>query len=213
MSNPELQKTLLIAFGALAISLTARGREGGAFSTLLFLWVAMEGVSGRYDWKSMGFRLDNTWKELIRNVWLIGFVGIVTQLIFWLITKFLYIPLREQIMGRITTMRTLIPSLAVLLVFIGYQTLAEEIALRGFIQSRLAPHWWTSVAILVGALSFAGFHWQAHANLPATLMDFMFVALDGVIYGGIFALSRNIFVAWFAHLLADFTSLGLLMAN
>jgi len=211
MYKPELRTTVLVASGALVISLLARGREGGAFSFLLTLWVVMEGVRGRYDWVSMGFRLDNTWQELKRNAWLIGFVGIFTQLGFWLVANYLYTPLREQIMGRITSMRVWIPSLALLLVFISYQTLAEEIAFRGFIQGRLAPLWGTPLAISLSALFFAGFHWQVYISLPVTLIDLMFVALDGVIYGWIFARSRKIWVAWLAHLIADLVSLALLV--
>jgi membrane protease YdiL (CAAX protease family) len=213
MTRSELRNTLLIAFGALMISLTARGREGGAFSFLITLWVVMECILRRKDWKSMGFRRDNFWQELKCNFWLIAFVGIVVQVVFWLIAEFFYKPLGEQIAGRIAVLQTWIPSLSVLSFFICYQTLAEEIAFRGFIQNRLASAWGIPVAISIGALSFAGFHWQVHARLTATIIDLLFVAFDGAIYGWIFNRSGNIFVTWFAHLLADFTSLGLLIAN
>jgi membrane protease YdiL (CAAX protease family) len=64
------------------------------------------------------------------------------------------------------------------------------------------------LAVLVVSMAFGLVH--RNPGPPAvTGADMGLVALDGVVYGWIFVLRRNLLVAWLAHVLAD--TIGLLL--
>jgi membrane protease YdiL (CAAX protease family) len=207
-SRPGLRSTLLIAGIALAISLAARGRELPSFSLLLVGWTVIEGIRGHRAWSRMGFRLDNLRSELRRNAGLVALGAVVMQIIFWLIARFVYPSLMVQVQARTAVMQAW--PLPFLLAFIAYETLAEEIALHGFVQGRLVPHTGTVPAILLAALLAGAGHWQVHISPLPALVDVLFVMADASLYGLIYARSGNIWIAWMAHLLADLVSLVLI---
>jgi membrane protease YdiL (CAAX protease family) len=209
MLRADLRSTLLIASGALLISLTARGRELASFSFLLTAWMVIDGLRRRRSWISMGFRQDNFWQELKRNAALIGMVGVALQVVFWLLAQFVYPPLLDHILGRLASMQAWLPSMVSFLAFVIIETLVEEISCRGFVQGRLAAHVGAFPAILIGAFIHTGLHWQVHVSIAATILDLTFVFADNLIYGWIFTRSQNIFVAWITHLFADLVSLAL----
>jgi membrane protease YdiL (CAAX protease family) len=156
----------------------------------------------------MGFRLDNLCSELRRNAGLVALVAVVMQIIFWLVARLVYPSLMVQVQARTAAMRAW--PLPLLLAFIAYETLAEEIALHGFVQGRLAPHTGTMPAILLAALLFGAGHWQVRISPLPALADVLFVMADASLYGLIYARSGNIWIAWMAHLLADLVSLALI---
>jgi membrane protease YdiL (CAAX protease family) len=206
-SKAGLRPTLLVAGLALLISLTARGRELSSFSLLLVGWTVIEGIRGHRAWPSMGFRLDNLWSELRRNAGLVALVAVVMQIIFWLVARFVHPSLMVQVQARAAAMREW--PLPLLLAFIAYETLAEEIALHGFVQGRLAPYTGTVPAILLAALLFGAGHWRLYIGPLPALADVLFVMADASLYGLVYARSGNIWIAWIAHLLADLVSLAL----
>jgi membrane protease YdiL (CAAX protease family) len=211
MEKPKLHTTLLVMGGTLVISLMAHERELSSWCFLLTLLMIAEGVLRHRRWRDMGFKLDTLWSELEHNVFLIFLVGVIMQVGFWLVTRFLYPPLWVLVQERLNLMRVWFPSIPVLFAFIFLETLSEEVGCRGFVQGRLSPYMGMLPALLLANVFFAAGHWQSHVNLPATMLDIMFVALDGVIYGWLYARSGNVFVSWLAHLLADVVGLVLLL--
>jgi membrane protease YdiL (CAAX protease family) len=212
MPRADLRSTLLIVSGALLISLIARGRELASFSFLLTAWMVIEGLRGQRSWISMGFRQDNFWQELKRNAALIGMVGVMLQVAFWLLAQFVYPPLLDHILRRLASMQAWLPSMVSFLAFVIIETLVEEIGCRGFVQGRLAAHVGAFPAILIGAFLPTSLHWQVHISIAATLLDLVFVFTDNLIYGWIFARSQNIFLTWITHLFADLISLALVLS-
>lgn len=211
MEKPGLRTTLLVIGGTLVIALMAHERELSSWCFLLTLWTIGEGMLGHRRWRDMGFRLDTLWPELKHNAFLIGLVGVMAQGVFWLVARSLYPPLWVQVQERLASMRLWFPSLPVLFAFVLFETLSEEVGCRGFVQGRLAPYLGTLPALLLANLLFVAGHWRIQANLPATMLDILFVALDGAIYGWLYARSGNVFVSWLAHLLADVVGLALLL--
>jgi membrane protease YdiL (CAAX protease family) len=53
-------------------------------------------------------------------------------------------------------------------------------------------------------------HW-APGKAVVVFTDLAFIAIDGVIYGAIFARSKNVFVSWLAHFTADVVGIVLMI--
>ena len=83
-------------------------------------------------------------------------------------------------------------------------TLVEELVYRVMIQERLSWYVGTPAAILFAAILFAAAHAVGTLGTPqVVLADVAGVALDGVIFGLIWAKTRNLAVTWAAHYAAD----------
>jgi membrane protease YdiL (CAAX protease family) len=103
-----------------------------------------------------------------------------------------------------TTGGAVVAAIAVLVV----STLAEELVFRATFQQRFSAVMRPLLAVLVVSLAFGLVH-RSPGSPAVAAADMALVALDGVVYGWIFALRRNLLVGWLAHFLAD--TIGLLL--
>jgi len=67
----------------------------------------------------------------------------------------------------------------------------------------------TPLAIIITSLVFGLFHYSS-GNTIIVIFDILSVTLDSLFYGIIFARTKNIYVSWFAHFIADFVGLALI---
>ena len=95
-----------------------------------------------------------------------------------------------------------------LLLLVG--TLIEEISFRALFQERLS--WFIPAPAAIGIVSvvFGIGHW-AKGDPVIVMIDVLLVIADSVLYGIIFARSKNVYVAWIAHFLADLFALGFVL--
>jgi membrane protease YdiL (CAAX protease family) len=180
----------------------------GLLEILVVIYFLAEAFLRHRAWTEIGFKPKAFFRDLLANWWLVLLVGFVTQLVPILIAKSLpeYLThIQERLPVDISA------GWGVLLVTLLVGTLAEELAYRALFQERLSWGLGTPLAVLLVALVFAGMHW-APGKAAVVFTDLAFIALDGVIYGAIFARSKNIFVAWLAHFLADVVGITLLIA-
>jgi membrane protease YdiL (CAAX protease family) len=83
-------------------------------------------------------------------------------------------------------------------------TLLEELVFRVTIQERLSWFIGTPAAILVASVLFASAHAVgAPGSAPVVLTDVAGVAIDGVLFGIIYAKTHNLALTWAAHYAAD----------
>jgi len=84
----------------------------------------------------------------------------------------------------------------------------EEINFRAFYQERLS--WFTPAPAAIGFVSvvFGIGHW-ANGDPVIVMIDVMLVIVDSIFYGIIFARSKNVFVAWITHFLANLVAMSL----
>jgi membrane protease YdiL (CAAX protease family) len=89
-------------------------------------------------------------------------------------------------------------------------TLWEEIIFRALYQERLS--WFIPAPAAIGIVSvvFGIGHW-AKGDPVIVMVDVLLVIVDSILYGIIFARSKNIYVAWIAHFLADLFGLGFVL--
>lgn len=124
--------------------------------------------------------------------------------------------LTDHIVGRLPVAigaGSIVPAVATLLVVIAPLTLVEEIVYRVVIQDGLSRSLGTPAAILVASLVFA----LAHAvgttgSSQIVLCDVAGVALDGILFGIIYARTHNLAVTWATHYVVDVLGLLALLA-
>jgi membrane protease YdiL (CAAX protease family) len=78
----------------------------------------------------------------------------------------------------------------------------EEINYRALFQDRLSWFIPTPIAIGIVSVIFGIGHW-AQGNPIIVTIDILLIILDSIFYGIIFARTKNVFVSWIAHFLAN----------
>jgi len=153
----------------------------------------------RRTWADVGFKIRTIPQDIANNWALILLVSVIIQLSVFLAARAWIPAYLDHVMARfplaIGQTAQYLPGL-----FVG--TLWEEINFRALYQERLS--WFISPPVAIGFVSvvFGIGHW-ARGDPIIVLMDVLLVIIDGILYGIIFARSKNLFVAWIAHFLAD----------
>jgi membrane protease YdiL (CAAX protease family) len=197
---------ILIVMTALSLLIPA---IKGPLEILVVIYFIVERFLRHRSWSEIGFKPKTFFKDLLANWWLVVLVGLVTQLIPILIAKTILPEYLAHIQERLPL--DISGSIGTLAVSLLVATLAEELVYRALFQERLAWGLGTPLALVLVALVFAAMHW-APGKAAVVFTDLVFVAIDALIYGAIFARCKNIFVAWLAHFLADVVGLGLIIA-
>jgi uncharacterized protein len=150
-----------------------------------------------------GFRIMSLAQDL-RSTW--GWVLLVAvgmQAAFLLIFKYFSPETLAHIQDRLPSGGELTTAL-IAAILIG--PLGEEIAYRGLFQERfgwMMPQW---AAIVTTSALFALMHFTAGPS-EVVFWDLLGVCVDSLIYGIIYAKTRNIYASYIAHLLADSVAL------
>lgn len=164
------------------------------------------------SFESLGLKYHGIIADLKANLPIIVLVAVGIQLVVIIGSYWLWSPLFFRLEDRVAYLQTHFSSFTpsiLFLIFIGVATLVEELIFRGFVQERVSWFYNDSIAIIMGALLMTLFHFSP-GELSVIMADLFFVFLDSSLYGLIYLRSRNVFVAWTAHLLADLVGLSLL---
>jgi membrane protease YdiL (CAAX protease family) len=156
-------------------------------------------------WKDLGIKRHGFYADFRANWRLFLLVVFVLQVI----PVALFFALPEglsHVLGRIPAVNTLTVAIALIIVL----ALREELVFRSLFQERFSWFIGNVPAIVFVSLIFALSHLTTGALLVLAV-DLLFVFLDGVVYGLIFARSHNVLLAWLAHLSADIVGLALLL--
>ena len=156
------------------------------------------------NWIDVGFSIRNIPQEISRNWHLILLVSIILQFITIWFAKTMMPNYFEHIISRIPFD---IGNPINFLPFLFVATLGEEITYRALFQEHLSWFIPTSLAIGIISIAFAVAHW-ASGNPVIVSIDILLIIFDSILYGVIFARSKNVFVAWLAHFFADLFALG-----
>jgi uncharacterized protein len=156
----------------------------------------------------IGFKLRETGNGLLQNWWLILLVGVVTQLASVWIGQTFVPGFLEHVQARIPFLDQM--GLVAFILPMALGTFGEEIIYRGIFQERLSWFWGTAVAIVITSVTFGLAHYSP-GPLNILLVDMGLIVVDSILYGLIFARSKNLFVSWIAHFLADIVGLVILI--
>jgi uncharacterized protein len=158
-------------------------------------------------WREVGFDLRTLPRGVVDNWFLILLVAVVIQfLVVW--GAAVWFPaFLEHVKARLPF--TLDQAVG-LLPLVLLATLGEEISYRALFQARLSWFIPTPAAIVLVSVAFGLAHWAA-GDPVIVMADILLIIIDSIIYGVIFARSKNVFVAWIAHFLADLFGLSFLL--
>lgn len=210
----ELFGLLALLLVTLAVSLL-NGKDVFVFAYIMTVVVAVGGPRRRgRPWAGIGVK--GGFLRDLRRVWPIaGLVAIVLQLLPpALLVAFATGQGDEvlaQIRGRLPVDVASAAGLSAIAALLGAAlvlTLVEEVVFRAFFQDRLRRHVGTGAAIVLAALLFGLAHTVGASGSPqVVLLDVGQVVLDGVLFGLIYARTRNLFLTWATHYAADVVGL------
>jgi len=159
----------------------------------------------RRTWAEVGFKFRTIPKDIAANWYFILLVSVIIQVIVVWVAKTWMPAFLEHVIERLPLkFGQIMGYLPVLLI----GALWEEINFRAFYQERLS--WFTPAPAAIGFVSvvFGIGHW-ANGDPVIVMIDVMLVIVDSIFYGIIFARSKNVFVAWITHFLANLVAMSL----
>ncbi len=198
----EIVALLAITLGGQLMGPPVRGPA----SLLPILYFLVERRARRRSWIDCG--LDpRTIGPGLRGSWLpILVVAVGIPLVVAWSARALWPEYVAQVLGRIP-LDVSRPARYVPIVAVA--TFLEEVSYRALFQQHLA--WFAPAPAAIGVVAVAfGLAHLSRGDPGVVAADVALVILDGVLYGVIFARSRNVFVSWIAHLAADLVGLALL---
>jgi len=174
----------------------------------LVLYMVVESILRHRTRAENGFGFRNILSGLRQNIGWVLLASIASQALTILGEKYLLPDIFTHIFGRVPYD---ISSLTVsLFVSIAIATFLEELLFRALFQNRLSAFVSPAVAVGIVSLVFAFAHFSPGPAL-IVFFDLLGVFTDSIIFGIIFQRSKNVFVAWIPHFLADIFAIILLI--
>jgi uncharacterized protein len=174
------------------------------------VYLIVEAILRHRTWADNGFGLRNIFSGLLKTWGWALLVAFGMQALVILAEHFLLPDVYAHIIARTSKtvdLTVLKPSLFIILA-IG--TFEEEFLYRAVFQNRLSAFTSSAVAIVGVSLLFALAHFHSSPAL-VVVVDLFSIFVDSLIYGLIFRRSRNIFVSWLPHYVADLFAVILMM--
>lgn len=177
------------------------------FAILPTVYFFIERRQRRRTWTEVGFNFWAIPRDLSANLFLILLVSVFIQfLVFW-IAKIWMPSFIDHVIARTPIS---INQLAKYIPILILGALWEEVNFRALYQERLSWFVPQPIAIFIVSVFFGIGHW-AKGDPTLVMVDVLLVIIDSIIYGIIFARSKNIFVVWIAHFLANLFAIGFVL--
>ncbi len=201
----ESMLVALIAIGGMLLVPPART----LFALIPAAYLLVERRLRQRSWAEIGFRFSTFWRDLRANWFWFALAGIIVQPLTALLAMAFAPAYLEHVISRLPFPQDI--NWFVLLPLLAFSLLAEEMTFRSLIQGRLAPFVGNAIAILIASFLFAIAHLSSGVFV-IVVIDLATIFIDSVLYGLIFARSKNLLVSWAAHLLGDILGLIFLLA-
>jgi len=169
------------------------------FALVPTLYFLIERWLRHRSWEEIGFRVRSIPQDIAHNWLFILLVSFIIQFLVVFVTRNWMPAFMEHVFSRVpisfAQVAQFVPALLV-------GALWEEINYRGLYQERLS--WFIPMPFAIGITSLIFSLGHLAAGDPMiVLIDILLIILDSIFYGIIFARSKNIFVVWIAHFLAN----------
>lgn len=203
--DKEMRSTFLVIGITILLFLIAPGLRS-VTAALPAAYLLFDRRRSGKTWAEIGLKRIGFLDDFKKTKNWIFMVAVVTQVLTIVLASLMMPSFVDHLLARLPMDVTLLMPTVIMLV-IG--TFLEELIFRGFIQARLGA--FTSPVIAIGATSilFALMHIAQGAG-AVVAYDLFWIFVDSLIYGMIFYKTKNLFVSWTAHLLADFVGLGII---
>lgn len=170
------------------------------------VYFVVEHLLRRRTWAEAGFNFRAIPHAFAANWFLILLVSVLIQFaVTW--AARLWLPaFIDHVVARLPlAVGQTVDALPVIVGSIVVGAFFEEVIFRALFQERLS--WFLPAPVAIGVVSviFGIGHW-ASGDPVIVGIDVLLVILDSILYGAIFARSKNIYVVWFTHCLANLTA-------
>jgi membrane protease YdiL (CAAX protease family) len=136
--------------------------------------------------------------------------GVISQPVWFLIERAISPEIIEHVAERLpfppTAGGLLVYAPLLFIVLMG-----EELTHRSLIQGRLSPFLGAPAAIAVASLVFGLSHYSS-GPFEIVAIDISSIIFDSILFGIMYARSKNILIPWAAHVLGDLLSLLMLIS-
>lgn len=177
------------------------------FALLPIVFLLVERHLRKRSWAEIGFKFPSFWTDVRANLGWVLLVGVVLQVVVVLWATWFYPVFLEHVIGRLPATTS---QLLILLPVLAVSLLGEELSFRSLFQDRLALFVGAPAGVVLSSLAFSVAHYSS-GPMEVVLVDLGLIVVSSVIYGIIYARSRNVLVSWLAHFLADLVALILLV--
>jgi len=202
INKSELLKTYIpiAIFGFLCLSVGLNNVAGLRLIILFsIMYLFIENKRNKGKMEDIGFTPKNVLSDIKKYWWLI-LIPVVSCIVSVSLSKFilpefyLYV-LDKKLMLSFDKSFLQIPKLLIL-------AFAEEIAFRGFFQTKLCNIIKTFWAIIITSLFFAIANFTA-GTISVLIYFLFFIFIDNIIYGVIYQKTKNIYSCTISHFLAN----------
>ena len=167
------------------------------------VYLILERRFRKRSWSDIGFKFKNTMMN-IGKVWhWVVLVTFASPIITLIIANLMLPEFIVHVKGRLPMDTSLIIA-TIITITIG--TFLEEIIFRGFIQERLGWFIAGPIAIIISSILFAFMHYSS-GDFNIVIFDIITIFIDSILYGIIYAKTKNIFTSWVAHYLCDIVAI------
>lgn len=177
------------------------------FVLLPIVYLFIERRTRNRTWADLGFKFNTFWSDLRDNWFWFVLAGVISQPVWFLIERAISPEIIEHVAERLpfppTAGGLLVYAPLLFIVLMG-----EELTHRSLIQGRLSPFLGAPAAIAVASLVFGLSHYSS-GPFEIVAIDISSIIFDSILFGIMYARSKNILIPWAAHVLGDL--LGLLM--
>ena len=181
-------------------------RAALAFMPLVYILV--ERRVRRRPWSDLGVRARGFGKALAGN-WYLVVIAIASQPITIFAARTWNSTWFDHMLSRLPVPEA--GGVALLLALMPVVVFIEELTYRGFFQQRISWSVGSPAGIAVVAVAFGLMHLHRGVTTVVAL-DIGLIAVDGVIYGMMFARGKNIFVPWLAHFVGNLVGIAYLLS-
>ena len=163
------------------------------------VYLVAEKYIRRRTWAELGFNFRAIPKDLKANWHFIIIVAVLVQfLVVWVAKAWLPTYL-DHVIERFPLSIGAVASYLPLLLIGAFW---EEINYRALFQERLSWYMRAPIAIGIVSIIFGIGHW-AQGDPMIVAIDILLVIVDSIFYGIIFKRSKNVYISWIAHFLAN----------
>ena len=179
------------------------------FALIPLVYLLIERRLRRRSWNDLGFKFRTFWQDLRSNWFWFILVGVISQPLTALLTKYFFPEYLEHVISRLPFNEGM--GLGLILPMLAVSLVLEELTYRTLIQGRLTPYIGAPLAILIASFLF-GFAHFASGPFWIVFLDVFTIIVDSILFGVIYKRSGNLVVTWAAHLIGDVLGLIVLMS-
>lgn len=163
----------------------------------------------KQSFSDIGFKIKGLYRDILKYWWLI-LLPVGTGLLSLFLSKFIVPEFFNHVIER-TKPILVFDKLLVLIPQLFILALAEEICFRAFLQRKFSICINPIGAVLITSAIFAIGHFSMGSPI-VVIYDLVWVFIDSNIYGILFHKTRNVYICWISHFLANVCGVLVLFA-